>query len=311
LSDLTAFGNLTTVGGMVIEFNDALTDLEGFENITSLPGGIDILVNEGLSSLNGLENISFAGGVLIQSNFALLNLEGLQNLVSVERDLIISNNHLLGSLSGLENLISVGENLTIMGNQSLVFLSGLDNLTSVGNSVYLRFNDSMETLTGIENLVTIGNSLNILNNGALTSLMGIDSMNLLTASNLAIAFNPLLSFCSVQSVCDYLNIPSNPATISENASGCKSRPGVEFFCDITGTVTPSQDHFSIFPNPALDKIEISGYEEGLLEISDSFGRSVNFNFSNQFIDISDLPSGMYFISIRSKEGIVIKRFIKI
>ena len=71
---------------------------------------------------------------------------------------------------------------------------------------------------------------------------------------------------------------------------------------------------SIYPNPATNTISIGGYDQPILElrIRDLQGKLLKeFKTlpSNPF-DVSDLSSGVYFLHIRSTEGAIVKRFIK-
>lgn len=69
----------------------------------------------------------------------------------------------------------------------------------------------------------------------------------------------------------------------------------------------------VFPNPVEDKLiiqsSLSSYDS--ISISDINGRIVskNLSVSNQ-VDVSNLKSGMYFITIKSSDGNITKKFIK-
>jgi photosystem II stability/assembly factor-like uncharacterized protein len=54
-------------------------------------------------------------------------------------------------------------------------------------------------------------------------------------------------------------------------------------------------NFSIFPNPAINEIQITGSERNIF-ISDPLGRSYEVKRASTTLDISLLPPGMYFIS---------------
>ncbi|MFK8007655.1 MAG: T9SS type A sorting domain-containing protein [Saprospiraceae bacterium] len=67
----------------------------------------------------------------------------------------------------------------------------------------------------------------------------------------------------------------------------------------------------IFPNPTKNKINIIGIEEGQVTILDNLGKIIiQSNFTHSRIDVSALPSGIYFIQIRSGNKASIKKFIK-
>ncbi|MCB0464087.1 MAG: T9SS type A sorting domain-containing protein [Aequorivita sp.] len=74
-----------------------------------------------------------------------------------------------------------------------------------------------------------------------------------------------------------------------------------------------KNSFLIYPNPANDRLFIKSSLNNLQSatITDINGRIVakKISVSNE-IDVSNLKSGMYFITITSSEGIITKKFIK-
>ncbi|APY11632.1 hypothetical protein BWZ22_10425 [Seonamhaeicola sp. S2-3] len=71
----------------------------------------------------------------------------------------------------------------------------------------------------------------------------------------------------------------------------------------------------IYPNPTMGKIEISNIPiNSILNISNISGaiiRTINTKKSAEIIDISDLESGLYFISNSDKNNYFVKKIIKI
>ena len=75
---------------------------------------------------------------------------------------------------------------------------------------------------------------------------------------------------------------------------------------------------NIYPNPVADElfISINQNQTGLIEITDLLGRrisaSTNFNYySENKIDVSQLTSGFYFISLKFNDGsFAVKQFVK-
>lgn len=70
---------------------------------------------------------------------------------------------------------------------------------------------------------------------------------------------------------------------------------------------------NIFPNPATDNITIIIPEKAIVDILNIEGqllKSINAEEVQTNIDISSLASGMYFVKVKSIEGIAVKKFIK-
>jgi len=256
LTSLSGLNGLTSIGGgFFVEYNSALTSLTGLNGLTSIAGGLGIFENTALTTLTGLNGVtSINGGIYIQYNSALVNLTGLNGITSIDSYLDISINDVLTSLAGLEGIISIGGDLVIAANPSLTSLASLNGLTSIGGFLAIESNSSLLNLAGLNGLTSIGYllidannaliSLSALSgvttiggggiyvylNSALASLNGLDNIDHTTISDLYLTSSGMLSICDVQSICDYLAIPSNPATIFGNAIGCATRAQVETAC---------------------------------------------------------------------------------
>lgn len=75
--------------------------------------------------------------------------------------------------------------------------------------------------------------------------------------------------------------------------------------------TQKANEIRIYPNPTTGKIEITAVEEGQITILNSFGAIVKETaMTTSTLDISALPSGIYFISINAGNQIITERIIK-
>lgn len=76
------------------------------------------------------------------------------------------------------------------------------------------------------------------------------------------------------------------------------------------------DGITIYPNPADDIVTLVGthrvrpHDNAKIELMDINGQLTVINVYDNKIDISDLPSGVYLIKIKSSEGFVYKKLIK-
>ena len=207
-----------------------IINLNGLSQLNSFGGFLSIRTNTGLTSLNGLDYVTSIGDLDIANNANLTSLNSLSNLTSIGV-LGVNNNAALTNLSGLNNITSIGSVLIISNNASLTTLSALNNVTSIGANLSINYNATLVSLNGLNNVTSIGGYLYVANNDALTSLSGIENIDHTTIIDLTLQSSPGLSFCEVQSICDYLDIPSNPATISGNATGCNTRTEIEAICE--------------------------------------------------------------------------------
>ncbi len=117
--DSTALDGISSVpGDLTITGNDALVDLSGLENISSLPGGrLSIEYNDALVSLTGLDALTSIGDDLyIRHNDALVDVSALHGLVEVLDNVIITDNAslLLADANALVSTIgSIGGSITV------------------------------------------------------------------------------------------------------------------------------------------------------------------------------------------------------
>jgi len=112
----------------------------------------------------------------------------------------------------------------------------------------------------------------------------------------------------------YFNFGEDPTT-GEGFFSFEKAPGFVFhFYNYPLSVKDSQKNsFSVSPNPAQDMLFIKSSLNNLQSatITDINGRIVaKKNSVSNEIDVSNLKSGMYFITITSSEGNITKKFIK-
>ena len=199
ISNLNGFNVLTSIGGSIYIYNNSnLTALTGLDNLISVGGSVHIGDPQGggnfnLTSLTGLEGLTSIGGDLeISSNPHLDSLSALENLTFIGGYLDINDNDNLTSLAGLEGVNATEGALAIYENFNLTSLIGLDNVTNVGGNLLINSNQNLETLSNLASLTSIGGDLFIYFNGSLTNLTGLDHLNSI-GGDINIQINNVLS----------------------------------------------------------------------------------------------------------------------
>jgi hypothetical protein len=328
LVNISGLENLTSIGGSLeICDNGALFSLSGLENLTSIGGTLWIGWSS-LLSISDLENVAYIGGSIFINNSSLISLNGLENLTSIMGTLYIADNYSLSSLYGLENVTNIEGLLDIRDNANLQDLTGLNNLISVGNSLDISGNDALISLTGLDGLNTINGELEIGGgypsdgNPRLTDISALENLAEASITNLKIRYNSSLSTCVVQSICEYLANPNGFFLINDNATGCNSPEEVGEAC-----LTSIENHvetiaFDISPNPVTDFAEISqnipgsGFAEICLYNTKGICikswklKSSNADNNTYYLDLSSVPSGLYFCRILIGNEMVTKKLIK-
>ena len=207
-------------------------------------------------------------------------------------------------------------------NNNLTSFDGLDKLNSIEEGFELGAyifglimgNPSLTSLTGLHNLTSIGGSLKIRGCDVLVKLSGLDNIDAGSIDNLTIMDNPSLTTCAIQSICDYLASPNGTITIQNNASGCGDEAEVAYACETLGVPDINlESEFSIYPNPAKNKLFISSRNELIIDeviIYNQIGQKVlQEDQIINVLDISVLQQGIYVIELLSNELILRKKLI--
>ncbi|MFT5823096.1 MAG: hypothetical protein ACI8ZM_004356 [Crocinitomix sp.] len=196
ITNLNALSELRSASHLLINYNNALTNISGLCNLKILDAQLIINNNPLLSNLNGLENITFIGGILeISKNESLIEIDGLSNFSSI------------GDGSG---------NIRIWGNQNLMNLDGLNNLKD-GGWVYIYSNPSLENLAGLSQMKE-ALYINISQNPQLTNLDGFRRLSKLQY-DLDINNNTSLTdFCGLTKLIKNDPLTSEEYNVYSNAS---------------------------------------------------------------------------------------------
>ena len=276
LTELLCFNN--SISSLDVSQNTALTRLECQGNsITSL----DVSQNTNLTHLNcHLNSIS---SLDVTQNTALTFLHCLLNSIS---SLDVSQNTALTNLSCSNNSIS---SLDVSQNTALT------NLECQGNSIS---SIDVSQNTALYYLHCYNNSLTSLN------LANGNNMNMhslfFNATN-----NPNLTCIQVD---DVAWSTSNWTSIDSASSFSLSCP------PLVSTSKLAKNRTKIYPNPVQDQLFFELENEAITAITilDFYGKVVQSiaNPTAQSINVSNLPQGIYVLSISTKNGMSTNRFIK-
>lgn len=204
----------TEIEGDVI-IKGYFTNLDSLSVLTSFGGNLDIRYCTFLESLSGLDNVSDIEG--------FLNIERLESLKD---------------LHGLGSVTSVGGDLIITNNDSLINLNGLGSLTIVDGDISINKHLMLESLSGIESLESINGGISVYKTKNLSSLFGLHNIPSGQIDFLEIYENDTLTVCDFANICEFLDNPTGPVSIFDNASGCENFIEVGSVCNIEITCLP-------------------------------------------------------------------------
>ena len=240
------------------------------------------------------------------------NCTELEGSVTIEGDDI-------ANLNGLNIVTTIGGDIMMHHNDALTSLSGLDNVTSIGGKLYIYYNNALTSLSGLENLTSIGGELRVWGNSVLISLMGIDNIDAGSIFHLTIRENYALFTCEVQSICDYLANPSGDINIWNNATGCNSPEEVQDSCIANGVNIDEQliaEKVLFYPNPSSNQITIelptTPHKNTSLTIYNLSGQQLitqPITEPQTVVDVSGLPSGVYFLKVVDDKKVMMGKVV--
>lgn len=302
-----------------------ITNLSGLQQIDVAYGAVEIRNNPNLTSTSGL-NLYYAGSdLIIRNNNNLNDISSFSNLDTILGEFTIRTNPLLSDLSGFQSLEMVGMGAIIRDNNNLIALNGLNQLTTVEGILEIVEHPNLNDISALSNvnLITgdpIEGALVIDLNPSLKTLNGFGNSNTIILGDLFITNNDSLSFCSVQSICNYLNTPpiGSIATIDLNITGCNNETEVLNQCIFVSVENEgNEDFIEIFPNPFSEKIMVrntSEIENSTMKIYNLLGKNIlqkkiNNSFTYTTVNTNNLPSGSYILSIENNNKIIFNHLI--
>lgn len=312
----------TTINGDVIITGNNITNLNGLAGITTITGALEVRNNPALTSLSGLQNLTSVGtDLIIRSNNTLSGIASLSSVVNVGGELTVRSNNALTTLNGLQGITTVGAGLIIRANNLLTNASGLENVTSVGEILEFVQNPVL-TVISMPNLTTVTGgdegALVIEDNNILANLTGLGTASTTFNGDLTISINPLLTICSVPSICNYLDNPPTGAviTINSNATGCNTQAQVETGCSaLSNGNFDGSINLLVTHNPVSTTISVrnTSGSYGTIILYDTVGKLVlsrKLDEGLNKISAEALMPGIYIARLEAAGRIVNTKIIK-
>lgn len=184
-------------------------------------------------------------------------------------------------------------------------------------------NNKLATLAGLAGLIEIEGSLLVRENAALISITELKNIDASSITDLTILDNPSLPNCAIESVCNYLTGTNGNIYIHNNAPGCNNQQEVEDECGLYVEKIPSQEGFTISPNPLSHKAILYFTSMGpgtiTINIYNTSGiclktRHLIIRQSGQqeiVLDMGIHPPGIYFLQLKIADEVVIRKVVKL
>ena len=274
--------------------------------------------NQSLTDIEALSALGSIGEeIYIYNNTALQSLEGLNSIKTINGSLRITGQPFIVNLQGLNGLKFIGGNLSVWTNPGLRNFEGLNNLQCMQGHLNIWDNKSLRNISGLTNLTSTGGFIKIYRNAILSSLSGLDNIEPKQIHYLNISENDSLSFCEIESICDYFAEPFGTFIIAANKKGCNTYKEIQESCEGLYPDPPSfHGNYLIYPNPADSWFNVIVNEDYVLEKVRLFNLSgqkvLEIESPNAIWNAGFLSTGLYIIELtingeQFKDKIVVKK----
>jgi hypothetical protein len=213
LQNLNGLENVKHADELRVEQNPSMVSLDGLSSLSSLPNGMIIYINAGLTDVGNFSSLEHAGKrIWVSICPQVQSLDGFATVKTIYGG----------------DPVSFQDGLFITDTQ-VRNLTGFASLESIQGRMYIGFNPQLETFDGLEKLQTVVGHMGIEDNTVLSSIEAIDDL-VFSGGELELTDNPILSLCAVPSVCRYLDAPTGLVLIWGNGFGCKTAEEIQSNC---------------------------------------------------------------------------------
>ncbi len=173
ISNLDGFTNLDSVSGNLELFNlENLNDLTGFSNLKIVENMFQIS-SLNVPSLQPLQNLEFAGGLDITGNPNIVDFTGLSGLKRIGNlGLTVQQNDQLASNAGLDSLEMIDGFLSYYDN-GILDMDGFPKLKTIG--IDIQLDEGLISVSGFNALETFEGGLSFIA-GELSEISGFQSV---------------------------------------------------------------------------------------------------------------------------------------
>lgn len=248
---------------------------------------------------------SVAASVFVDSSAMVLGNANITGNARIENTAVVKDASVAGNVHISNNAFVVGG--TYDGNAQLRGHSYTENVMASGNAIIgMRAHVANYTLAGnieVGGDVVVYNSTGSCNNGVYYVLTNYYDDKLLECDNRT-ASHP--ANADVNNT--YAAFTNSQMAMACN---CSTIPNC-FTLGIQEGYAANKIQFSIFPNPATNSVTVSSNETAFISIIDLTGRALLVTESKGkqiAIDISSIPAGIYFITLKSENGEGVEKLI--
>lgn len=283
LQDISGLNQLDSIGGDFELQHSRIDTLDGINNLDFISGRLYMHYNDKLISISGFGNLQYVGGIRLEEHRFIQTISGFGNLKQINGDCEFISNWRLAHLPSWPGITTIEGNLLVLSGPDLIDLSGLDSLRHIGGKLEL-VGTQLDSLHGLEqlesceggltlrslvltsldplsNLKSIHGPLTITEMYYLTDLHGLrnlDPSGIYSPSDsfdIIIRDNPFLKNCSIDIMCEILEVKEKQVHIQNNFPGCQSPLDILTKCQFPYACLP--DGITLSRQSQIDSFRIA------------------------------------------------------
>ena len=188
---------LTRLGTLTLEGNDALGTLGGFDELESLDGDLIVRDHAALKRIEGFEALTrFGGDLRLSGNAQLTALAAFDKLESIDGSFILEDSPEMTQLNAGPRFKRIGRDLRLR-RTGLEDLDALAPLQRVGGDLAVAENPRLATLNDFPALSNIDGALRIESNQELRQIRTFEKLKTIRGG-LYVQDNPALPSCEAE-----------------------------------------------------------------------------------------------------------------
>lgn len=223
----------------------------------------------------------------------------------------------VSGMTGLTHIWAMQNNFTTLDLSANSTLIGM-NLSQSGGSANPFTTIDLTGLVNLQWLVIDYSFLTDLNISPCTDLISLNVSNNDNLAELNMANGNNMSFApgdfNATNCPDLTCVQVDNVMFSNAVWTSAVDAGVSFSLDCSsaaGVTNTTTTMFTIYPNPAISEITIQSEETiESIHIFDIFGNLLQTETTTTIIAIEALPAGVYFVSVKTRNGVAQQKFIK-
>lgn len=162
LSQWPNFENLSVLGGLSINKEHQIEEIDGFNVLTEVDNSIEILTCDSLKSIMGFDQLKRIGEDLLLEELNVNTIDGFDQLTTIEDDLRFFRLYQIKEVTGFDSLQVVGS-IAFNTLTSLEKLQGFNEIENIPKGLGISTCRKLKDIDVLNNLKSVGQTVTLRN----------------------------------------------------------------------------------------------------------------------------------------------------